>query len=117
MKVFIYCLINPINKKPFYVGASTNPKKRLNGHMQIATKMPFAKGNIYSERRKLMIKILSKGKKPILKIIEETTFEKADERERYVHGEMAKKYKLIQYADGFFNYSKGKIKHKIKSKQ
>lgn len=31
--VYIYCLIDPMDNKPFYVGSTENIKQRINGHL------------------------------------------------------------------------------------
>jgi hypothetical protein len=87
-KVFIYVLINPLNKQIFYVGYTNNPKKRLNEH--ISDKYNLNKDLIIDD-------ILLNNKRPILNIIDECEYVYNEKFKMYEHERLEiyyiKKYK------------------------
>lgn len=62
----IYLLIDPINKKVRYVGATSNPKSRLRQHVKDASK-PKKKGK--TEKQKWILKLKEKGMIPFMEIV------------------------------------------------
>lgn len=63
----IYCLIDPRNNKPFYVGATKHKVNiRLSGHINEA-KSYLPKH--WSDKQKLINELLSEGKKPRTRLL------------------------------------------------
>src|SRR5579872_1866438 len=79
--VSIYCLIDPRNDKPFYVGATEKPKTRLSGHitrakstLEFAIDIKNTNGlKYFPQSRKTLIicDILDSGTRPKLVILYE----------------------------------------------
>lgn len=74
-RVFIYALRHP-NNSVFYIGQSSRPKERLNEHIREARK---GGGPL---RYRVIRDILSAGKSPSVKILEETTRKDSTATER-----------------------------------
>ena len=81
----IYKLVNPLNDKIFYVGSTRGPiKAALRRHIS-----PNAK--IYDSRKRDMVKsILSKGKEPLIVVVEKCPIDQQHEREKYWRYRLAK---------------------------
>lgn len=75
--VYIYALINPEDSTVFYIGKANNPKRRLAYHISI----PKSDGNRHKKNK--IKKILRRGYRPELRILEECTRENWKDRERY----------------------------------
>lgn len=70
--VKIYCLIDPFTKKVFYVGATSQPlHKRLLSHISENIKSVFT--GIKRVKQLKILELLAKGKKPIIRLLAETT--------------------------------------------
>jgi len=88
----IYLLIDPINKIVRYVGATSNPKSRLNQHVKDASK-PKKKGR--TKKQEWILSLQKKGMIPEMKIIcSEESKEKAREIEEQT---------VLKYIDTIFN--------------
>lgn len=94
--VKIYALINPINRKPFYVGATIhNLKTRLSGHisevknktLSLDYKLPkkIMIGNIRFHRQSTILSIIAKGKSVKIKLLREVPLKDAGFFERYYY--------------------------------
>lgn len=75
MKTYIYGLIDPETNEMRYVGKSNNPKVRYQSHLTDKKSNPHKTSWIKS--------LSNRGLKPKLVILEETTQDKWEERERY----------------------------------
>jgi len=73
--VYIYALIDPRDERVFYVGQTKNPARRLRQHL--------ADKSISNRRCVWLGELISLGKKPIMKVIEECQKGTVDEREVY----------------------------------
>jgi hypothetical protein len=102
MKYFIYCLINPIDGKPFYVGATRNDLKvRLSEHISCR----LYHGGFLKQRMKLIRKIIKKGMKPEIKLLK-TVVKNVDYHEAFFYRKLKRQgFELLQRHDRFF-YSK-----------
>jgi hypothetical protein len=63
---YIYCLINPLDNKIFYVGQTTSPTKRFKDHMTHLK--DSAREN--KEKIKIINAIVENGNKPLFKILQ-----------------------------------------------
>lgn len=93
----VYALVNPLNNKIFYVGATSSPENvRLSAHCsEIGNN---AKGEI-------ICSILDAGERPILMILEQDVpINAVSKRENFY----IKKYKLRQLKSGYSESYKGK---------
>lgn len=72
--VFIYALCDPDTNDIRYIGKSINPKSRFYGHVQ--ERQNTHKGNWIES-------LIRKEKVPVMKILEEATFDNWEDRERY----------------------------------
>jgi hypothetical protein len=89
----IYCLADPRDNKPFYVGATTNTKSRLTGHINQAKfsrekAEMFDKGNAirffpFLQKAKLICDILDAGFKPTLSVLYFTDKKSVQYHERF----------------------------------
>lgn len=75
--VYIYVLIDPRDEEIFYVGKARNPYKRLHLHNTKARKGDPTPNGIRIRE------ILAAGHKPVISLVEQTTMEKFQERERH----------------------------------
>jgi len=73
---YIYVLVDPLNNQVRYVGKTWQPKTRIKTHIREAQRMKFAKDVWISS-------LISRGKLPILIVVETTSVEFVDSRERY----------------------------------
>ena len=73
---YIYILLDPITGKCRYVGKSSNPKFRFRRHIQESKKEKTHKSNWIKS-------LLSKGLKPVLKIVEEHKLSSWQKREQW----------------------------------
>jgi len=76
-KVYIYVLIDPRDNTVRYVGMSTNCDNRFKQHIK------EVKGKKRNHRLNWVKGLLDENLLPILKIIEETSFEEKESREKY----------------------------------
>lgn len=99
--VHIYAIFNPFTKKPFYVGASCNPKGRLGNHISDAKNGNY-QGDNAKIRAELILKILQRGRSPYIEILESVPESKASkkEREHYLRF-LELGFKLIQNGQRF----------------
>lgn len=96
-KVFIYALINPLNNKVFYIGATVNLSLRLSQHC--------CDSAIFTPKTKIIEEIKSHGKKVKIKLLRTTTVKKASYWEKFYYDFYTSvKHKLHQ-PNGHFNYS------------
>lgn len=97
--VFIYALNDPETNLARYIGKAQNPKLRLSAHLtdrRICHRTNWIKG------------LAARGLTPVVEILEETTSEGWEERERYfirVFREMG--FDLVNMTDGGEGQSKG----------
>lgn len=77
--VFIYALLDPDILDVRYVGKSNNPKKRLGRHIYNAKTRYDEPDALHVER--WVKKLLDKGKRPVLKILEEVPLSEWEEAE------------------------------------
>lgn len=64
-KTYIYCLLDSKTQKPFYIGKTNNPQRRLNEHIAESKR---GKGH-NAIKEKYIRQLLSKGIEIILKIL------------------------------------------------
>jgi predicted GIY-YIG superfamily endonuclease len=76
-KMFIYCLIDPINNEIRYVGFTHDLKRRYNRHLS------DARLDKVGHRNNWVRKLIKENLLPIMKVIEETTYSLREEREKY----------------------------------
>lgn len=76
-KSYVYALVDPRNDKIRYIGISCDCEKRLKQHIK------ESKAGEKNHRCNWIRSLLSNGSYPILKIIEETSIENRNIRERY----------------------------------
>ena len=76
LTVFIYALLDPDTLEVRYIGKSINPEKRFTVHI-CRSSAPD------SYRKRWLKKLLTAGKRPVLRIIEEVPIESWVERERF----------------------------------
>lgn len=76
---YIYSLSHPITNEIKYIGQSRNIKVRLSGHINIGS-VPFDRDSI---KDKWIKELKDQGLRPIIKIVEECTFENAKRRETF----------------------------------
>lgn len=76
--VYIYALVDPRDNQRRYVGQTSMPKTRLNGHVSEARC-----GYTNDSKVEWITILLSCGLKPTMEILEETTPNLANERERH----------------------------------
>lgn len=76
---YIYSLSHPITNEIRYIGQTRNLKVRLNGHINIGS-LPYEKDSI---KDKWIKELKIQGLRPIIKIVEECTFESAIKRETF----------------------------------
>lgn len=72
-KVYIYCLIDPRNGKPFYVGATCNPASRYSQHKTLLPGIVINKNGIEVRRRRKIQAILNSGNVLKMEILKITT--------------------------------------------
>ena len=77
MKVFIYCLKDPITDELRYIGKSLNPKRRFTQHLWEASR------GIKTHKNNWIRKIISSGNVPVIEILEECDESNWAYRERY----------------------------------
>ena len=75
--IYIYALKCSDTLQVRYIGKARNPKKRLWGHVSEAKK------GANTHKNNWLNKLLSEGKRPKVEVVEETTDEKWEERERF----------------------------------
>lgn len=68
-KYYVYCLINPINNKPFYVGKGKG--KRAESHL-MEHFVVYSTTSYNTNKHKVINEILSVGLKPIIHVIQNT---------------------------------------------
>lgn len=97
-KVAIYCLIDPRNEKPFYVGATIDPLTRLAGHRSDSTWMKCIDKRSVTYRKGRRIKaIIKSGKKLVLKILKWVSINTAFKWEMEFYVKLSKEgNKLLQ---------------------
>ena len=81
--ISIYCLINPIDGKPFYVGATKfELRLRLFGHIGYANSCPKNGGN---EKNVLILDLIKNGLRPEIKWLHSTDIHGVDYWENYFY--------------------------------
>lgn len=112
---YVYCLADPRNKKPFYIGVSECPEKRLFQHIDTAlvgkARSPYGEECWY-KKCKLIRSIIKCGKLPIVKVLKKTTKELAGIEERKAFLRYKNKgHKLLQNKNrvGFYAVRKNKF--------
>jgi hypothetical protein len=110
----IYCLIDPRNEFPFYVGSTRiDPHIRLRQHIN-GQKTSLRSPSIVNQRVEFIQQILKDGKEPVLNILEYASVEKVDEKEEFHYNRLKNNgYALIQDPN-YFVSSKRPIKQKSK---
>lgn len=105
--ITIYCLVNPITNRPFYVGATkSNLSARLSAHINESKAiLP-----IYWNRKNYLINyIISLNKRPIITPLHKCALFEVDHYEQLFYNVLTQQgFKLLQ--ENSFNYS---IKHRI----
>lgn len=93
--VKIYALINPVTDVVFYIGKTNRTLcRRLSEHLNLSKGVNGHKNNTIK-------KILSEGRKPIIKLIEEVDLDKWVEREKFhINDYRNKGYNLCNVTDG-----------------
>jgi hypothetical protein len=109
IKYYIYVLIDPRTKQPFYVGKSTNVLARICQHMCATTRLNSRSPNVSGPKLKIIFELRNAWLMPEYEILESTTKELANEKERL----WLDKYKNL-YGDLITN-SKEKGRHKLKN--
>lgn len=116
----IYCLIHPITRHPFYVGATKLPINiRLSGHIcEYNTYRPDS----HSVKMKYIGNLLQQGIKPKVRLLYVATLHSVDHYERFFYDLFKQQgYNLLQ-KDTAFSYKKKataqpfKYKHKMPKK-
>lgn len=79
--IYIYALRDPDTDDIHYVGQSSNPAARLQGHMR----------NPATKLEPWLAKLAVQGRKPVIQILEETTSMDADEKEQFWIRHMAQR--------------------------
>jgi len=85
MTIHIYALIDPIDNKVKYVGATNNIESRLKGHIssgKIATHA-IRRGKRVDVKTQWLHDLHQQGLIPLMKILDSCQIEQAQERERY----------------------------------
>jgi hypothetical protein len=86
MKIrYVYGLVDPFDKKIFYIGKTDNTELRLKAHINSCTKTDSAKN-------RHIVEILSKGKKPHMEILASTDLGNINDLEKQYINEYAEKY-------------------------
>ena len=76
--VIIYCLIDPLTQKPFYVGKThTNLRSRLHLHVSNAR----CKG--HTPTAQAILSIMASGKRPIIQLIETVPWDDWRDAEKF----------------------------------
>lgn len=106
----IYCLVDPRDNKPFYVGATKRKLNlRLTGHIQ---DIRCFRPDDMSAKKILITSILKEGLRPIIRLLVETEKDYVDTYERMFYDILTKQgFNLLQSANKF-NYQQQKIKDK-----
>lgn len=123
----IYALINPISRKPFYVGATVhNLNKRLSGHLSevknkkltLDYKLPkqVMIGNIRFHRQSTILYILSKGRSVGIRLLREVPLKDAGFFERYYYQLFTDQGIIIFQSPGHTTYTQ-KINAEIESRK
>lgn len=95
--VYIYALINPIDNKPFYVGATINTKQRLAAHNSLNV--------IYGKAKyELTVKIHKLGLRVKIKVLKKTDTANSEFWERYYFNKLNKKKAPLLQKPGKFSY-------------
>jgi hypothetical protein len=102
--VYIYTLLHPKSKKPFYVGASKHPKVRFSYHCLYPT----------SALMTVILKLRKNNKRPILKIIMETDIKGAIFWERFYYYHYTMIGHTLLQKECHLNYNSNNcIKHSV----
>lgn len=113
MRIYIYVLIDPITKKVRYVGKTNNLKKRYRGHLGSAQKK-------HSYTQRWINKLLNKGVRPIMRVVDEATDETWESRERHwiaaLKRQGVKLTNLTEGGEGHHGYSPTKKTIALRSK-
>lgn len=75
---YVYLLVDPRDKVPFYVGKTEKPVDRISGHITDGRKCRIIGAGT---KASIIKEILESGNEPIMRIIEVTTNRYVDERE------------------------------------
>jgi hypothetical protein len=81
-KVYIYCLKNPATCEVKYIGWSFDTKRRLYGHIYEASNPEFS-ASPDSYKNRWIRKLLEEKIRPVLEIVEETTYDVHEDREKF----------------------------------
>jgi hypothetical protein len=100
----IYCLIDPRNNKPFYVGATeSNIKHRLSNH--ISEVKTYSK-DYWSDKIKLIKEIMQDNKRPVVMLLCVCDISSVDHYEAFYYNLfISQGYELLQRAQGL-SYAK-----------
>lgn len=99
--VYIYALINPLNNKIFYVGASINPLLRVRDH--------YSDSAIPTPKSGLIKKIKDSGRKPKYVILKQTTVKYASKWEKFFYNK-CKNEGCIMHQSEKFGYTNKYLK-------
>lgn len=107
---YIYALVDPRNNKPFYIGITNNPKRRLAHHISTCNR-PKGKWQRLNTNQRRISEIISSGHKPQMEIVEtHTDYKTLRYRELYMIGKYEYIYgKLTNSQSGYSDYE-----HEIK---
>ncbi len=81
-KYYIYVLKDPDTQLVRYIGKTGDIKQRFRGHIYEATHSDYSDSPC-SHKNNWIRKIIDSGKMPIIEAIEEITYERCNEREKY----------------------------------
>jgi predicted GIY-YIG superfamily endonuclease len=97
-KVKIYALVNPLNSRVFYIGATSNIDARIRDHKWRLNpnRSTTNSGEFFIKRRKLYARVLDKGMDIRVRVLEEVAPRRAAAAEKKWFFFYAKKYHLIQ---------------------
>lgn len=97
----IYCLVDPRNNLPFYVGATKQSINiRLSGHInEVKTYLP----NFWSVKQKFMHQLLSEGKRPKTRLLLKVDIYEVDFYEKFFYDVFIKQgFTLLQLSHRFY---------------
>lgn len=102
--VYIYYLYDPVNKVPFYVGATKSPKTRLMAHIYDTSQVLWMDLRYRYKRIQLIKERKKQGIKIEMVIIEEVPKEIAREKEKFHHDRLVAEGHELYNQPGTFNY-------------
>lgn len=113
--ILIYCLVNPLNNQPFYVGATKSSlKTRLAGHIHDAksycSSPPFFTDTISGKKHRLILHILDNSYSPLIIKLAEVDIFSVDFYESFYFQHLKKQGFALLQLPSAFQYNKKYLK-------